>query len=135
MRTLARLSFVFALMLPSLALATTTTDIISQVAGLFYLIVGLAVTMACLLMLGGIALWLSRLGTFPTYRDRAIEIMEWSVATLFTLIVVLAVVEFVQTHTSTMLYILSLAIIALVIWFLVASGIFSGGAKKEDDDE
>jgi hypothetical protein len=134
MRT-SRITFILALCLPSLALASTTTNVIDQIAGLFYLIVGLTVTVSVLLMLAGIALWLSRLGTFPTYRDEAIVIMEWAVATLFTLIIVLAVVEFIQTHTATMLYILSIGIILLVLWFVASSGIFSGGHAKEEEEE
>src|ERR1700734_1126070 len=96
----AALSF---FLVPSLASASATTDVISQLAGLFYLIVGFALTMAILLMAGGIILWIARFDTWPTYRDEAIGYMEWGVATLFTLILVLGLVEFVQTHTQTTL--------------------------------
>jgi predicted small integral membrane protein len=119
---------------PSLALASTTTNVISQIAGLFYIVVGLTVVVATLLMLGGIGMWIVRLGTDETYRNEAIKMMEWAVATLFTLILILGVVEFVQTHTSITLYILSIAIIILLIWVIVTSGLFSGGDGEKEEE-
>ncbi len=120
---------------PGVALASTTTDLLSQLAGLFYIIVGLALVMSFLLMGAGIIMWAVRLGTDNNYRDNAIHVMEWSVATLFTLVLVLGVVEFVQTHTSTVLYILSIAIILLFAWLVVTSGLIGGGAKEEEEHE
>ena len=122
-----------ALLFPALALASTTTALVSQIAGLFYIIVGLTLVAAFLMMGAGIIMWIVRLGTDNTYRNDAIHIMEWAVATLFTLILVLGVVEFVQTHTSTTLYIIGIAIILLVIWIVVTSGLFSGGGEKEEE--
>ena len=124
--------FLFALA-PSLALASTTTDLISQIAGLFYVVVGLAVVAAFLMMGAGTIMWVVRLGTDQNYRDDAIHLMEYSVATLFTLALVLGVVEFVQTHTSITLYILSIAIILLLIWFAATSGLFAGGGEEEHE--
>ena len=120
--------------LPSLAFASTTTDILSQVSGLFYIVVGLAVVMAVLLMAAGIILWVARFGTDETYRDQAIKIMEWAVATLFTLILVLGVIEFIQSHSAIVLYIIGIAIIVVLIWFILTSGIFAGGGKKDEDE-
>lgn len=122
---------------PTLAFASTTTDLVSQLAGLFYIIVGLAVAASVLLMGGGFIMWIARLGTWPTYRDDAIRLMEWGVATLFTLIVVLGIVEFIQTHTSLTLYIVSVVVIVLVIWIIITSGLLSegfGGGKKEEEE-
>lgn len=135
MRRIATYLGSVALAAPSFAFASTTTDLISQLAGLFYIIVGLALVAALLLMSAGLIMWIIRLGTSPTYRDEAITYMEWGVATLFTLIVVLGIVEFIQTHTSTTLYILSVCIILLVIWMVVTSGLLSGGGGGEDEHE
>jgi hypothetical protein len=121
--------------LPSLAFASTTTDILSQVSGLFYIIVGLAVVMAVLLMGAGIILWAARLGTDETYRDQAIDLMEWGVATLFTLILVLGIVEFIQSHSAIVLYIIGVCIIIVLIWFILTSGIFVFGKGKKEEEE
>lgn len=118
-------------LLPSVALASTTTNLVSQIAGLFYIVVGLALTAAFLLMGAGTVMWIVRLGTDQQYRDYAITVLEWSVATLFTLILVLGVVEFVQTHTSATLYILSVAIILLLAWLVVTSGLLSGEGEEK----
>jgi len=119
---------------PSLALASTTTDVVSEIAGLFYIIVGLAVVAAFLMMGAGTIMWIVRLGTDNTYRNDAIHIMEWSVATLFTLILVLGVVEFIQSHTSTTLYILSIAIVLFLVWVIMTSGILTGGGGEEEHE-
>lgn len=133
MRTVTAVSLAM-LFAPSLALASSTTDLVSQLAGLFYIVVGLALTAAILMMIGGIIMWIVRLGTSNTYRDEAIHLMEWAVATLFTLILVLGVVEFVQTHTSTTLYLLSIAIILLLAWLVITSGVFSGDGEKKKEE-
>lgn len=118
---------------PSIVLASTTTQLVSQIAGLFFIVVGLALVASLLMMGAGTIMWIVRLGTDNTYRNDAITIMEWSVATLFALILVLGVVEFVQSHTSATLYILSIAIILLLIWIAVTSGLFSGGGAEEEE--
>lgn len=123
-----------ALLAPSFALASTTTDLLSQLAGLFYIVVGLALVAAILLMIGGVIVWLLRFGTTNTFRDDAIRIMEWAVATLFTLVLVLGAVEFVQTHTSETLYILAICIILLLAWLVITSGIISGGGEKKEEE-
>lgn len=123
-----------AVLAPSLAFASTTTDLVSQIAGLLYIIVGLALTVSVLMMVGGIIMWILRLGTSPTYRDGAIRLMEWSIATLFTLVLVLGVVEFIQTHTSLTLYILSIVILLLFVWLLATSGILSGGGSEKKEE-
>lgn len=130
-RSAPKLMTPLVLLTPLPALASTTTDLISQLAGLFYIVIGLAVSVSCLLMFGGFVMWLARLGTYPTHRDDAIRIMEWGVATLFTVILVLGAVEFVQTHTSVVLYSIVIAIVLLVGW-LIATSVGSGSEKKEE---
>jgi len=121
------------LLTPALAFASTTTDLISQLAGLFYIIVGLTLVMSLILMMGGTLAWAIRLGTFPTYRDDALTVIEYGVSTMFVLVVILGIVEFVQTHTSATLYVLSIVIAGLVLWLAVTSELFGGGAEKEEE--
>ncbi len=119
---------------PALAFASGQTDLISQIAGLFYIVVGLGLVASFLLMGTRILLWIIRLGTEHNHRDQAIHIMEWSVATLFTVILILGVVEFVQTHTSATLYLLSVGIILRLAWLVITAGVFSGGADEKKEE-
>ena len=134
MKRFLRSAPLFALCAPTFAFASSTTDLISQLAGLFYVIIGLTLVAAMLLMGGGIVMWAIRLGTDWTYRDDAIKLMEWGVATLCTLVLVLGVVEFIQWHTQTVLYNLGLAIILLVIWLIATSEILKGGGEKKEHE-
>ncbi|MDR3571559.1 MAG: hypothetical protein P4L81_05215 [Candidatus Pacebacteria bacterium] len=119
---------------PSLAFASTETDLIAQIAGLFYVVVGLALVAAFLQMGAGLMMWVVRLGTDNSPRDVAIHRMEYAVATLFTLVLVLGVVEFIQTHLSQTLYILSVGLIGLFAWLVITSGAFSGGGEEKKED-
>lgn len=130
MRFLMRLAPFATAALPSVALASSTTDFISEVAGLFYIVVGLVLVASILTMLLGLLSWFRGLGTSgDVYRDRAIETMQWAVATLFTLVLLLGVVEFVQTHVSAALYVLSVAVIIVVLWALAS---MPAEQKKEE---
>jgi hypothetical protein len=99
------------LLLPELCSAQT----LSSIVGLFNIMVGLMLVAAFLLYGGGLVLWAVRLGTFPTNRDYAIEVMQWSVAVLFVLIILLAIVQFTQNYTRS-----ALIIVAIILVFFVA---------------
>ena len=92
---------------------------ISQFVGLFNIFVGLLLTLSVLLLGAGAILWVVRLGTWPTYRDDAIALMEWAVGILFTLVLLLLVAQFVQQKTAVAVYILGFIIIGLVIYGLI----------------
>jgi hypothetical protein len=126
------LPVLFALASPSLALASTTTETLSEIVGLFNIFVGLMLVLAIVIFVAAIIVWIVRLGTWPTYRDDAIKMMEWAVAILFVDIVLLGAVQYVQRHTHTALVILGLCVILLVLWILVQSGAFSSGEEKEE---
>lgn len=83
---------VFALVLfaPQLALAQT----ISQMIGLFNILVGLMLVSAFLAMCGGFIVYLVRMGN--NNRDEGLNYMMWGVTILFVLIILLAVVQLVQ---------------------------------------
>ena len=89
---------------------------ITQVVGLFNIFVGLMLTLSVLLMGAGILMWIIRLGTWPTYRDEALVLMEWAVGILFTLILLLLLSQFVQQHTAAAVFILGLIIIGVLVW-------------------
>ena len=113
--------------LPGIAFAQTVT----AVAGAFNIFVGLMLVAAFLLFFGGLIVWVIRLGTFPTYRDEAIEYMEWAVAVLFVLVVLLAVIQYVQNNTQTAMFILGVVIVGLVTWAVIT--VAATPAKSEDD--
>ena len=59
---------------------------LTTVIAIFNILVGLMLVMSILMLMGGLGTWYVRLGTSPTYRDEAIKMMQWGVATLFVLV-------------------------------------------------
>ena len=122
---------------PALAYAgivdPSATDGVSftQVVGLFNIFVGLMLTVALLTYGLGFALWLCRLGTWPTYRTEAIKIMEWSVVVLFVLVVLLAIVQFFQYHPRQAGFVVSIVVGIIVIWVILYLAAHSGGGAKK----
>ena len=104
-----------------------------QITDLFNIFAGLMLTMSILLFFGGLGVYFTRLGTWPSDRDLAIKIMEWGVSVLFVLIVILAIVQFFQNYpkvaTTVVGTIVALAILGLVIY--VAAN--TGSKKKEKE--
>jgi hypothetical protein len=107
---------------------------LSIAIGLFHILVGLMLVSAILLMGAGTVLWIIRLGTFPTYRDEAIEYMKLSVATLFVLIVLLSVAELVQAHVQAVIFGLG-ALLALALLFFILYTAANSGAKSHGKEE
>ncbi len=101
------------------------------VVALFNIVVGLMLVASMLLMGGGLMLWYVRLGTYPTYRDDAIDIMQWGVAILFVLVVLLGVAQYVQTHLAETMLAIGV-LIAAAVAYVVVSQMTAGG---EDDKE
>jgi hypothetical protein len=108
--TMRRLLPLAVLLFPSAASA----QVISEIAGLFNIMVGLMLVFSFLFFFGGFGLWFTRLGTFPTYRDEAIKLMEWGVVVLFVLAVLLFVVQFVQKHAAVAAFLVGIAIVGAV---------------------
>ena len=100
-------------LLPGVAFAQA----LSELTGLFNIFVGLMLTGSILLFATGLVLWFIRRGTYPTYRDEGIELMEWSVAILFVLIVLLALVQFVQMQPWIASFVVGLIVLILIIWY------------------
>lgn len=119
---------VFAMLCaPASAHALTLT----QVAELFNIFVGLMLTVGLLIYFAGLGVYFSRLGTWPNHRDKAIKIMEWGIAVLFVLIVILIVVHHFQTYPKIVSVILA-TLVLLVVAIFGARVLFAGGGEKEE---
>ena len=103
-------------------LPTTT-----QLLAFFNLFVGLMLTASILLFVGGFIQYLVRLGTWPTYREESVEKMKWGVTTLFSLVVILGIQQFLLKHLLVAVVIGALIVIWVVIWAYSGS---EGGEKK-----
>lgn len=122
--------------LPLLVLATpflaqAQVGVVSQIVGIFNIFVGVMLTVALMVYAIGFVMWIIRLGTWPSYRTEAIRVMEWSVAILFTLVVLLGIVQFFQRHPQEATYVLSAVIIIAIIWIVVYLSTHS--EEKKDD--
>ena len=106
---------------------------VGHLVGIFNIFVGLMLTAALLIYAFGFIMWWIRLGTWPSYRTVAVRVLEWAVAILFTLVVLLGIVQFFQFHQRAATYVISvivlIAIIAIIVYLIAHSG---GDEKKEE---
>ena len=120
-----------ALLLPSDASALTFV----QILGLFHIVSGLLLTFILLTFLTGIGLYVARLNTWPSHREFAIRVLQWAVAMLFVLIILIAVVNLFQRYTGTALTILAfiivIAVAVLIVRMAAQSKKKEAGKKKE----
>lgn len=114
------------LLVPGLAHAQA----LSQVAGLFNILVGLMLVAAFLAYFGGLAAWFARLGAWPTNRDEAIRIMQYGVVILFVLAVFLALSQFIQEHAALAAFVVGVVVIGLLMWFILSVAT----AKSEEEE-
>lgn len=105
----------------------------ATLVGLFNVFVGLMLVAAFLLMGGGFVAWIVRLGVWPSYRDEAIRYMQWGVATLFTLVLILSVVRLVQNYTDTMMFLVGILVVFAVVFIAIRFGL--GYYSAGDDGE
>ena len=101
---------------------------LSQAAGFFNVVAGFMLVAAVLLFVGGFIGWVTRLGL--TGRDEGIYYMVYGVYVLTALIVVLAIIHFVQFHTQVVLTLLAVAVIILIGWFAIQIA-KSAGTEEE----
>ncbi|MEK7068815.1 MAG: hypothetical protein AAB947_00365 [Patescibacteria group bacterium] len=106
---------------------------IVQVLGLFHIVVGILLVFTLAVFATGVSLWVSRLNTWPSYRETAIITLEWAVAMLFVLILLVALVYFVQRHSATALTILGVIVIIGILIILIS--IFAGQKEKKPDGD
>lgn len=102
-------------LLPETAGAISTV----QLLGVFHLFVGLFITATFFVFASGVFVYFARLGTWPTHRDTAIEVMEWAIVMIFILVVVLGLVQFFQQHSAIALSILAFLVVVIVLVFLL----------------
>ena len=103
-----------------------------QFLGLFHLFVGLFLAATLLVFASGVFVYFARLGTWPTHRDTAIEVMEWAIAMLFVLIVILGLVQFFQRYPGIALPIFAVVIIVAVLFFILRAAARSSAKKKKE---
>lgn len=94
----------------------------TQVLAFFNLFTGVMLSLSLTLFIGGFIVYIVRLGTWPTYREEAVEIMKWGVSILFTLVLILAVQQFLLNHLMVAVTIGALLVISAVIWALADTG-------------
>ena len=122
-------AFLATALVPEPALALTLV----QIAELFNIFVGLMLTAAVLVFFGGLWGYFARLGTWPSHRDHAIKVMEWGVAILFVLVVILAIVQFFQRYPVITSMIVGSIVLLLVLGFILYLAANSGKSKKEEE--
>ncbi|OGG77462.1 hypothetical protein A3B35_02500 [Candidatus Kaiserbacteria bacterium RIFCSPLOWO2_01_FULL_54_24] len=114
-----------ALFAPGSASALTLV----QVTGLFYVAVGILVTFTLGIFVWGIGVWIARFNTWPSHRETAIRILEWAVSMLFVLILLIALIYFIQRHSTLALSIL--AVIAIIAVLILIVSVAAGAKKKK----
>ena len=100
-----------------------------QVVGLFYVAVGLLVSFTLGIFVVGVCIWIARFNTWPSHRESAIRILEWAVSMLFVLILLIALVYFIQRHSTVALSIL--AVIAIIAVLALIASVAAGAKKKK----
>lgn len=105
---------------------------IVQIINLFNVFVGLYLTATLLVFFGSFIMYLARLGTYPTYRESAIRGMEWGVAMLFVLIVLLAIVQLFERRPDVATTIFALAAIVAAIFAVISSAVANAAKRNED---
>lgn len=101
------------------AIAPGAADVVSQTLGLFNIFVGLMIVAAALCFFGGLITWAVLLGTVR--RVMGIRIMEWGVAILFVLAILLAVVQFFQSNPAASTFVVSALVVCAVGWALFSA--------------
>ncbi|RJR14147.1 hypothetical protein C4585_00635 [Candidatus Parcubacteria bacterium] len=122
------------LALPALILcipASANALTLVQVAELFNIFVGLMLTVGILIYVAGLGVYFSRLGTWPNHRDKAIKIMEWGIAVLFVLIVILIIVQHFQRYPVAASIVVA-GLILLVVGVISIRVLQSGGEGGEE---
>ena len=102
-----------------------------QVLGVFNLFVGLFLVATLLVFASGVFVYFVRLGTWPTHRDTAIEVMEWGISMLFILIVILGIVQFFQRYPGIALPLFAFVII-VIVGFFILRGLTKKPEKKKE---
>ena len=103
---------------------------LSAAFGLFNILVGLMLVAAFLIFFGGLIGYLSRLGLEG--RQDGLQAMYWGVTILLVLIILLAIVHFLQFHPAVVFGIIGALIVIFGAWAAVNSAQEAGEHKKEE---
>ena len=122
-------AFLATALVPEPALALTLV----QVAELFNIFVGLMLTAALLIFFGGLWGYFARLGTWPSDRDQALKVMEWGVAVLFVLVVILAIVQFFQRYPMLTSMIVGSIALLLILGVILYLAVNTGKSTKKEE--
>lgn len=130
----AHIFSVVALLAPSIVSADTVIDGASLVraAHIFNAFAGVLFVAAFIAFVAGFIVWAVRYG--KNSREEGIILMEWGVAMLFTLDVLLGIMHFVSGKPQAALYLVAIAALVLIVWIIKAAYFSgdSGEAKKEE---
>ena len=118
----------FASLTPEVALAQT----LSVVTGVFNILVGLMLVAAFLLYFGAFVGWFVRRGTWHSYRDEMIHIMEWAVVIMFVLVVLLGIVHFVQLYKAAAAFVFGIILFLVAVWVIMT---VATAKPKKDAEE
>lgn len=113
-----------AAFMPALASAQT----LFKALGFLDIFMGLFLTVAICMFVGALILYFTRYGTF--HREDAYPFMQSSIAIVFVLIVILALVRFLREHTTGTLYVIGAVILLFGGWLVMK--VFKGEKKKQD---
>lgn len=118
-------------LLAALAPESASALTLKQGVGMFYLFVGLFLTAILLTFASGVFVYFARLGTWPSYRDVAIKVLEWAVAMLFVLIVILGIVRFFFVYTQTAVFLAGVLLIAVAAFYLLRIAAIKGEGGED----
>jgi len=113
-----------------LAPIAASAEMLVEIVGLFNIFVGIMLAIAFIIYIAGMITWAIRLGAWPSYRDEAIGILQWPVAILFVLIVILGIVQLVENHLRAATFVLGVMIVIAVAWLVLSVA----SSKPADED-
>ncbi len=116
------------LVLPGAAFAQT----LSNAVDLLNIFAGLLLTAGLLTYAAGFLTWITRLGTWPSYRTEAVKVMEWSTAILFVLVVMLTITDFFRDHPTAATYITATIVLVIVFGVILYLAATSKDEKKSE---
>ena len=91
---------------------------------------GLLLTAALLTYGLGFVMWITRLGSWPSYRTEGIKVIEWSTAILFVLVVMLMITNFFRDHSSLATYITAAIVVFIVLAVIISIATAPSEEKK-----
>jgi membrane protease YdiL (CAAX protease family) len=103
------------------------------VAEFFNIFVGLMLTMALLVFAAGLWGYFARLGTWPSNRDQPIRVMEWGVAVLFVLVVIVAVVQWFERNPAVASMLVGTIALLVIFGFILYVAVKSGKDTKKEE--